>query len=267
MSKRKASVMGSFYPANPDEIKKMFKYFNRILDENETKPPLSSIGTNAVIVPHAGYVYSGFSANMAYRVLGNFKPKSAVVIGPSHKIYIKGSSIAEYDSFETPFGDLQIDKELTKTLKERFDLSFIPSAHQEHSTEVQMPFLKYYFGDIKVVELVYGDENPQNLKNIIDFILQDSQNAVIISTDLSHFHDIEYANMIDSICLEGVKHLDVAKLHRGCEACGKIGLEAMVLSARENTLKPILLDYRTSADINHDRQRVVGYMSAAFVKE
>ncbi len=265
MNVREASVMGSFYPSDPREIEKMFSYYNKILDENIRDKSIFAIKPKAIISPHAGYVYSAFTANVAFRAAKNSKPKRAIVVGPSHKIYVKGTSIAMYDEYQTPFGNLKIDKTLCKELMDKFGLAFVPKAHHEHSTEVQMPFLKYYFDDIEVVELVYGDENPANLQNIIEYLLEDGQNLIVVSTDLSHYHDIQKANRLDSICLDAVNSLNISKLHQGCEACGMIGVEAMLFAAKEKNLKSLVLDYRTSADVSQDKSQVVGYMSAVFV--
>jgi len=130
---------------------------------------------------------------------------------------------------------------------------------------VQIPFIKTYEPDVSVVELVYGDEDPANLAEVIEYLLEDPETAVVISTDLSHYYDIKKANTLDSICLDAVKKLNSAELHQGCEACGKIGVEAMLIAAKKSGLKSILLDYRTSADASGDESQVVGYMSAAFI--
>ena len=268
MSTRDTSVCGQFYPANPNDIKAMLDHYNQVLDkhmkENDT---LLDIKPRAVIVPHAGYVYSGFTANIALRLLANSDAKRVVVIGPSHRVYLKGTSISEFDTYHTPLGAMYIDQVLMKDLKERFDLEFIPEAHHEHSTEVQIPFVKTYTPDVSVVELVYGDESPKKLAKVIEYLLSDPETAVVISTDLSHYYDIKKANSLDSICLDAVKKLSTEELHQGCEACGKIGVEAMLLAAKKNSLKSILLDYRTSADASGDESQVVGYMSAAFVEQ
>ena len=100
---------------------------------------------------------------------------------------------------------------------------------------------------------------------MIEYLLEDHETAVVISTDLSHYYDIKKANALDSICLDAVKELSTAELHQGCEACGKIGVEAMLTAAKKKGLKSILLDYRTSADASGDESQVVGYMSAAFI--
>ncbi len=267
MTIRKDAVAGQFYPASSADIDAMIKHYNTILDERLKEREILDLKPKAVIVPHAGYVYSAFTANFAFRLLANKKPKKVAVIGPSHRVYLKGTSISDYDFYETPFGELKIDKELLKDLKEKFSLGFEPNAHHEHSTEVQMPFLKRYLPDVSVVELVYGDENPSNIAAIIEYLLKEKDTAVIISTDLSHYYDIEKANKLDSICMDAVANLNPKELHKGCEACGKIGVEAMLLAAKKEDLVPVLLDYRTSADASGDESQVVGYMSAAFVEQ
>lgn len=267
MSIRETAVAGQFYPADPNEIEAMFEHYNEIIDEQIKDEELLHLKPRAVIVPHAGYVYSGFTANIALRLLGNSHAKRVVVIGPSHRVYVNGTSISEFDLYDTPLGSLPIDRELVAELKENFGLAFVPEAHQEHSTEVQIPFIKTYDSDASIVELVYGDEDPAKMAKVIDYLLEDPETAVVISTDLSHYYDINKANTLDSICLDAVRKLSSAELHKGCEACGKIGVEAMLVSAKKRGLRSILLDYRTSADASGDESQVVGYMSAAFVEQ
>ena len=265
MTIRKAAVAGQFYPASAEEIKRMFDYFNEMLEKSIRDPKMLETKTRAVIVPHAGYVYSGFTANVAHRLLGNSGVKRVVVIGPSHRVYLTGTSVGEYDLYETPLGDLGGDKGLATEIIQRFGMGFAPQAHAEHSTEVQLPFIKSYLPDARVVEMVYGDENPANLAAVIEWLMGDPATGVVISTDLSHYYDIEKAKRLDSICLDAVSTLDPARLHQGCEACGRIGVEAMLIAARNLGLEPLILDYRTSADASGDESQVVGYMSAAFI--
>ncbi len=266
MTIRKDAVAGQFYPDSAAEITRMIEHYNKILDENLKDKTVLTQKPRAVIVPHAGYVYSAFTANFAYRLLANTDAKRVVVIGPSHRVYLAGTSVSDYDRYETPFGDIPIDRQTVSDLKSRFGLVFVPEAHHEHSTEVQMPFIKYYDPEASVVELVYGDERPQNIAEIIDYLLDDPETVVVISTDLSHYYDIQKANALDNICLQAVAEENPAKLYEGCEACGKIGVEAMLIAARKRGLKPLLLDYRTSADASGDESQVVGYMSAAFIE-
>ncbi|MDQ1264711.1 MAG: hypothetical protein QG559_1712 [Campylobacterota bacterium] len=259
--KRKMSVAGSFYPARSSEIERYFEHFSAIYDEEGKLPNIKS---RAVIVPHAGYVYSGYSANVAYRVLQNSGCKRFVVIGPSHRVGFDGISLCDFSSYETPFGDIDTDVESARKLKERFSLCCHADAHAEHSTEVQFPFLKYYIDDVSIVELVYSFSKSNEIAKIIDFILEQKDVGVVISTDLSHFYTLSNAVRLDNICIEAIEKLDVQKLHGGCEACGILGVEAMLFSAKKASLKPYILDYRTSADASGDTDRVVGYVSVAF---
>jgi AmmeMemoRadiSam system protein B len=264
MSLRKDAVAGQFYPASKSEIEKMFHHYNEVIDESIKDKKVLEIVPRAIIVPHAGYVYSAFTANIAFRLLKNSHAKRVVVIGPSHRVYLDGVSVAKYDSYETPLGNLPIDTKLVDELINKFGLHFQADAHSEHSTEVQMPFVKTYLPNASVVEMVYGQENTQHLAEAIEYLLKDKDTVIVISTDLSHYYDIEKANRLDNICLEAVATLNPNELHQGCEACGKIGVEAMLIAAKDKGLKSTLLDYRTSADASRDKTQVVGYMSAAF---
>ncbi len=259
---RRESVAGSFYPAKSQEIERYFRHFIDLFDKHAKLP---EIATRAVIVPHAGYIYSGFTASIAYRLLQKSGVKRFAVIGPSHRVAYKGSSLCSYESYATPLGALSGDGTLFESLHRGFNLACYPQAHAEHSTEVQFPFIKFFIPDAQIVEIVYSNEAPSNVADVIKEVLKDRECGVIISTDLSHFYPLEDANRLDSICIEAVEKLDTSLLHRGCEACGKIGVEGMVTAAKKIGLKPNILDYRTSADASGDKSRVVGYLSVAFV--
>lgn len=261
--KREMSVVGSFYPARAVELERYFEHFSTTYDEENILPDIKS---RVVIVPHAGYIYSGYSANVAYRVLKKSGVKKFLVIGPSHRVGFEGISLGDFSSYETPFGAIPASLDLVEELSNTFLLSCYRDAHFEHSTEVQFPFIKYYIEGASVVELVYSYMKPSNLSKIIDFALKYEDVGVIISTDLSHFHTQEEALRVDNICVSAIENLDIEKLHSGCEACGIIGVEAMLLSAKKATLVPHLLDYRTSADASGDESRVVGYVSVYFAE-
>jgi len=265
MSIRKESVAGTFYPDNAKQIEKMIEDYNKVIDEHLKQKEILKLKPKAIIVPHAGYIYSAFTANLAYRLLANSNPKKVVVIGPSHRVYLEGVSASKYDYYETPYGKLQIDKELIAKLEKDFGIGFFPDAHHEHSTEVQMPLLARYLQNLKVVELVYGKEDVNHLSKIIDFCLNQKDTVVVISTDLSHYYSLNDAKKLDNICMDAIANLNPKRLHQGCEACGKIGVEALLLVAKEKNLKPRLLDYRTSADASGDESKVVGYLSVAFI--
>lgn len=258
MSTRTTTHAGTFYPAQVQEIERYFKAFEEMGNVDVPEIP------RALIVPHAGYVYSGFTAHLAFEQLRRTTAKRAVVIGPSHRVAFRGMSVSLFDSYDTPLGAIEIDKSYAQTLAERYSLAFDPSMHREHSTEVQMPFLKHYAPQLKVVEMVYGAYDPRTLGTIISGLLKDDDNLVVISTDLSHFYSEKEANRLDNICLNAIEKKEPSLLHHGCEACGIIGVEGMLIAAINDNLSVKLLDYRTSSWATKDTSSVVGYASALF---
>lgn len=255
--KRLMSVSGAFYPDKAQDIIDSFSYFCNVAKEH-CSDAFYEYDVKALIVPHAGYVYSGFSANLAYL---NVKktPKRVVLIGPSHRVAFSGVSMSYFEAYETPLDDIKADKEYMLKLSQKFDINSIQEANAEHSTEVQFPFIKHYFKDAKLVELVYG-QSP-NLIPIIEDIVTQEDTLLLISTDLSHFHSQEEANSLDKSCIEAVESLDTSKLEEG-EACGKEGVKALINVVKKLGLKTQSIDYRTSGDISGDMDRVVGYYSA-----
>lgn len=265
MSIRTMSVAGSFYPDSSTEVNDMIHHFNKILESHpEELSRFNSLSGNAVIVPHAGWIYSGFTANIAFRVLAKKNPQIVVVIGPSHRVGFEGVSICDTELYQTPLGELRVDDNLVKDLREKFSIRYFMDAHHEHSTEVQMPFIKHYLPNAKVVELVYAYATASLLEPIIAYVMAQKNTAIVISTDLSHYYSLSEANRLDSICLEAIRNENTKELHEGCEACGMIGVEAMLSVAKKKGLESIILDYRTSADASGDSSRVVGYTSALF---
>lgn len=258
MSIRKAVVSGSFYPNSEAELLKYFEHFNKY--DKKSIEVFKNI--KAIISPHAGYIYSGFTANLAYSLSSFKKPKRVIVVGPSHRVYLKGASIAFYEKYETPLGNLDIDIKFSKELIEKYEfLNFNQECEFEHSTETQMPFIKHYFANAKIVEIIYGDMDFGLLSSLIDELLKDEDNFIVISTDLSHFYDEKTANNLDSICLQAIKEKNLS-LFDNCEACGKTGVKAMIKSVLKYNLETKILNYCTSAEVSKDKSRVVGYTSA-----
>jgi AmmeMemoRadiSam system protein B len=258
MSARTTAHAGTFYPAQASEIEHYFKQFEAMGNVDIPETP------RALIVPHAGYIYSGFTAHLAFEQLRHTKAKRAIVIGPSHRVAFHGMSVSLFDEFATPLGAITIDRAYAQTLKEKYRLAFEPSMHGEHSTEVQMPFIKHYAPGMEVIEMVYGAFDPHELGRIVTDLLQDEENIVVISTDLSHFYTEEEANRLDNVCLNAIDKKEPSLLHKGCEACGAIGVEALLIAARNDDLDVKLLDYRTSSWATKDTSNVVGYASAVF---
>jgi len=265
MSERKLAVAGSFYPDTKDEITRYIEHFNKVLEENNIAID-TNLNPRAIIVPHAGYIYSGFTANLAYKYMPK-NIKNIIVIGPSHRYSFSGASVAFYDKYPTPLGNLVINKTLSDTLINKFDfIGFNEQVHCEHSTETQFPFIKYYTKDIEVVEIVYSDCDFHNISKVLEYLLDDEENFVVISTDLSHFYTLDDAKTKDSVCLKAIQKSDISLLDKGCEACGMIGVKAIIEVANRLKFGTKILDYRTSADTNNDNNSVVGYTSVVFEK-
>jgi len=263
MSSRNLAVSGQFYPDNKNELIRYIEHFNKILEQNNIKKQ-EDLNIRAIIVPHAGYIYSGFTANFAYKYIPK-DIKNIIVIGPSHRYGFEGASVAQYDIYPTPFGELEINKQINENIINKFEfLGFSDTVHKEHSTETQFPFIKYYKSDAKVVELIYSKIEYKKLSLVIEELLKDNNNFIIISTDLSHFYNLDEANKKDKICLDAINKKDIKLIDSGCEACGKLGVKAMLDVANNLNFNVKFLDYRTSGDVTKDNSSVVGYTSFAF---
>lgn len=265
MNKRRMFFADTMYPGDKKLLTDMIHRFNCILEETpEILWRIDMMVTYGIIVPHGAWSLSGFTANMAYRVLAGSPVDTVVVIGPSHHLGLDGISVSNNEIFETPFGDIEIDQNLVEYLTNKFGIVNHPMAHREHSTEVQMPFIHHYLPNAKVVELVYGFTTAEVLEPIISYILENRRYAVVISTDLSHYHTLEDANVLDMQCIEAILQVNAELLQNGCEACGSIGVEALLTSVEKQDLEGVLLDYSTSADTNGNSNSVIGYMSVLF---
>lgn len=263
--KREMTVAGAFYPAECSDLGHFITEWNNILDAAGVSLGDGTRKPRVAVVPHAGYVYSGFTANVAYKALETTPIDTVVILGPSHRVRFAGISVGDFEAYKTPCGDLRGDDETVAYLRATGFGQFVPQVHQEHSTEVQFPFVRHYFPEAAIVECVYGNCSPEETTALIDAALALPRTAVIVSTDLSHYYDLKRAEALDHICLEAVAELSEERLAQGCEACGMRGLQGALRAARTKGLRPRLLDYRTSADASMDTGRVVGYMSAVLV--
>lgn len=250
-----------FYPKECLKLQRQFAAFrNRA---QHAKKRMLKQTPRAIIVPHAGYDFSGYTADLVYRSALKSRAKRVILIGPSHHTYFKGISAFTGEAFATPCGILRSDTSYLQQLKQRFSLQEWDALyHKEHSTEVQLPFINHYMPEKKVIELVYGEMTPQALFAMMQYLLKDRNNLVVVSSDLSHYYSQEEAYKRDLVCLQGVEALDETRLKHGCEACGYTGVEALVHAAHTLGLHSEMIDYRTSADASGDKEHVVGYMGA-----
>ena len=259
MSIRKTVVSGSFYPNDKDELEDLIKSFSNNINKNQDN---EFKHINAIISPHAGYIYSGKLCNLSFSKASKQNPKRVIIIGPSHNTYFEGSSICLDDFYETPLGNIKVDLEYSKALMQKYNfLTTNEECAFEHSSETQAPFIKYYFPNTKIIEIVYANQDSNTFSLLLDELIKDENNLLVISTDLSHFHPLQIAKKIDENCINAINKKDLSKLD-SCEACGKIGIKALIKSSIKNSLNTKVLDYSTSCDVNNDKTRVVGYLSA-----
>ncbi|MEF3244755.1 MAG: AmmeMemoRadiSam system protein B [Caldisericaceae bacterium] len=259
MKIREVSASGSFYPDNKEELKSIVRKFV------ESAPFRDLPNLKAIISPHAGYIYSGPVAGYSYKQLMNIDYlnfQTVVIIAPSHFAYFRGASVGLFDAYKTPLGFVKVSKK-AKELLFLDDFHFILEAHlEEHSIEVQLPFLQYILSKFEIIPILYSEASAKSLIKGIEAVL-DENTIIVISTDLSHYYSYEEAIKIDQHCINAVKNLDNKQL-KNCEACGKIGIEVGIEFSKKYNLKSEILSYATSGDTAGPKTNVVGYLAAAF---
>ena len=257
---RPAAVAGMFYPDIPDVLRKA------VIDYLDQANPPALSRARAVIAPHAGYIYSGPVAAFAYKALLNraTPPKRIYVMGPSHRVWFAGVALVDYEAFDTPLGAHPLDGERIHALLDAgAPFAAFNVAHaQELSLEVQFPFLRVTFPDAPVVPLLFGDVDPLVVGRKLDQFLE-PDDVIVVSSDLSHFHDNRTAHRLDRQFLDAVLNGDRREAARG-EACGQAPALTLMLLAEQHGWRPHLLDYRTSGDVTGDTRRVVGYAGLRF---
>src|SRR3989338_7023560 len=234
MKIRKAAVAGMFYPRDKEEIESMIDNF---LDNI---PPIELEGNlRALIVPHAGYIYSGQTAAFGYSLLKKYKNKKLkiILLGPSHFAYFDDVASDLNDYWETPFGKVKVSE--NNFLK-------LESAHsREHCLEVQLPFLQKTLNNFEILPLVACDVNPKKISKQITNIL-DENSIIVISSDLSHYNSYETAVKIDKNTISTILKLDYGNAFEEADACGKIPILAVMDIAKSLKWKCKLLDYKNS---------------------
>ncbi len=251
---REPAVAGSFYPADKNDLERMLtEFLNDAKEENFGK-------VKGLVVPHAGYIYSGSVAAKSYKQL--YGADTVIIIVPSHHVRFKGASVPNYTHYKTPLGEIKISDKAKDLIKEDLIVSLDEVHKKEHSVEVQLPFLQKVLGNFEILPIVTGDINPQQLANILLKYI-DNNTVIIASSDLSHYYPYERAVKLDSICIEAIPHLDFENMDR-CEACGKIPILTLMYISKELKLAGSLIDYKNSGDTVGTRESVVGYAAIAF---
>ena len=258
-------VAGMFYPKHEKELRNTLqKYLQSAGEaESELKYTLGEITTiRMIIVPHAGYIYSGKTAAFAYQYLHQLKNKirRVILLGPAHRFRLTGAALPAVDSFRTPLGMITLDSELMeKILNDYSWINVIDQAHsEEHCLEVQLPFLQETLNEFKIVPIVVGDSDSELLAQMILNYSEDDQTLIVISTDLSHYHDYQISCDLDLSTAKAIESLSPELLSQE-DACGLYPIRGALLAALKRTWQVHRLDLCNSGDTAGDCARVVGY--------
>ncbi len=252
---RQPAVAGTFYPADPRVLAPMILDF---LDAARADVRPDAPAPKAIVAPHAGYVYSGSTAALAYARAERRRDEVSrvVLLGPCHRVYTRGLATPGARTFRTPLGDVPISAAAD-------DLPGVerrPDVHRdEHSLEVHVPFLQTVLGDFELVPLAVGDAEPALTADVLEALWGGPETLIVVSTDLSHYLPYDDARETDAATIDQVLSLGVPIDHR--RACGASPLNGLLEACRRRGLRPELLGACNSGDTAGDLRRVVGYAS------
>lgn len=253
---RPPAVAGMFYPGTSEAIRQQIDSYLTDIDSTEQQVP------KIIIVPHAGYIYSGIVAAAAYSTLRpvSDKIRRVVLLGPSHRVPLFGLAPPQVERFQTPLGDIELDTNSIQGLVEKFhQVQFSDMAHEEeHSLEVQLPFLQIILQDFELIPLVVGDANEIEVSEVIEALWGGDETLIVISSDLSHFHSYEKAKQLDLDTAELIEAFKGAELPEH-SACGRIPIRGTLHLARKFGMKIQRFDLRSSGDTAGGHDQVVGY--------
>lgn len=252
-----AAVAGLFYPDDADQLHQQLNAFlaNADSSKSDDMPP------KALIAPHAGYRYSGQIAAQAYARL---RPVAAqirrvILLGPAHRVRLIGIAASSADFFATPFGRIQLDRPALNSVR---DLPFVgeadPAFEQEHSLEVHLPFLQTLLPDFQLVPFVVGQTAPANVAKLLDRLWGGRETLIVVSSDLSHFHDYDTARQLDQTTTDNIVNLRFEQIGHG-DACGRHPVNGLLYSARQRHMRAETVGLCNSGDTAGNPERVVGY--------
>lgn len=260
---RNPAVAGMFYPAEAPILQTMLSNFLSGIEQEFAPPP------KAMIVPHAGYIYSGPVAANAYRRLWPARDsiRRVVLLGPSHRVPLRGLAASSADAFVTPLGQVLLDRVAIDQILDLPQVKLMDLAHAfEHSLEVQLPFLQTVLTDFRLVPLVVGDASPREVGEVLETLWGGDETLILISSDLSHYHDYETAKHMDQATSNAIEHLHPEAIDYD-GACGRNGINGLLLVAEHHGLQARTIDLRNSGDTAGPRDQVVGYGAYVFERE
>lgn len=246
------NVAGMFYPDDPQELRDMIKKF---LDQAQNKKNLAI--PKAIIAPHAGYIYSGPIAASAYACLTKTSSiKQVIILAPAHRAYFSGIATLPTDFYATSLGKIAIDQTTMHNL-DGINISAAAFAN-EHSLEVQLPFLQTVLKNFSIVPLLVGDTTPAMVAAVLNQLWNGEQTLIVVSSDLSHYLDYHAAQIIDNKTKDAILKLDYTALTEN-SACGGIAIAGLLMVVRTKKLHATAIDLRNSGDTEGARDAVVGY--------
>ena len=257
---RPAAVAGMFYPKSPDRLAGEVRNYLCDAVPRDTRVP------KALIVPHAGYVYSGPIAANAYALLAPLREsvRRVVLLGPAHRVAVRGLATTRAHAFATPLGDVPIDTAAVSKALAFAQVVVSDAAHaHEHALEVQLPFLQTVLRDFSLVPFAVGHATAEEIGEVVDALWGGPETLLVVSSDLSHYHPYAEAQRIDRATTDAILAMSPTLDHE--QACGATPINGLLQCARRRGLTPTLLDLRNSGDTAGDRARVVGYASFAFM--
>lgn len=256
---RRPAVAGLFYPRDPRELKRMVDGYLAEATAEDTPP-------KALIAPHAGYIYSGPIAASAYATLAPAHATIArvVLLGPAHRVPVRGLAASSATQFETPLGAIDLDRDAIELALTLPQVKLMDEAHAlEHSLEVQLPFLQEVLDRFSLAPFVVGDAGADEVAEVLDLLWGGSETLIVISSDLSHYHDYATARRLDAattLAIESLRPQDIGF----DQACGRIPVNGLLALARRRGLHAQTLDLRNSGDTAGPRDQVVGYGAYVF---
>ncbi|MDO9142251.1 MAG: AmmeMemoRadiSam system protein B [Methylobacter sp.] len=251
---RHPAVAGSFYPANPQQLHLMLDQF---LNDAATDAKVPK----AIIAPHAGYIYSGPIAATAYARLKKAHDRitRVVLIGPSHRVAFRGMAVSRAEAFSTPLGSVLVDQAAVRAIIQLPFVEYLEQAHTyEHSLEVQLPFLQEMLDSFEIVPIVAGDASAEQVSQVLDALWGGDETLIVVSSDLSHYHDYATARQMDQATSQAIEQLHYEQLDFE-SACGRVPVSGLLKLARKKSLSVTAIDLRNSGDTAGDKASVVGY--------
>jgi hypothetical protein len=258
-SVRNPAVAGLFYPDDPRELRAMVEDFLGAVQATGSVP-------KAIIAPHAGYIYSGPVAASAYARIQPARGRitRVVLLGPAHRVGFHGLALSSADYFQTPLGSITVDQEAVKKISGLPQVHVMDAAHrQEHSLEVHLPFLQEVLGEFSLVPLVVGDAEPNEVAEVLDALWGGPETLIVISSDLSHYHDYKTAQRLDRATSQAIEQLRLEDIQYD-HACGRNPVSGLLQVARQRGLKAKTVDLRNSGDTAGSHDQVVGYGAYIF---